>query len=445
MGKDKGNRDDPGDDVRIKKIVFDHSEKLAVASFQSLGVLSARNLPDISADLFGIKAGVLRPGEETRMRKILAMEVPVKGKRTFRYEGSTPYESDDGFATFAAIVDEDTGEATLYPTDVFHMMPRSSGYGDHPWRLRMDLPHNKEVEEEDPNLDEKAKKEAEALEKRLNAAELAETFGTAARRRRNKQMNENRNIETPSVGFEIDQLKEAATNEKKPANDRIPGDDTGILPPMNIVDPETPYDVVDADDLLPPHLARLILSIPDVQKIIDRDEEQFAEWRKTEAFPKWFLSALKTFSLDEERRKKQVTLSYFAMMLYTLFKSKSDAIRKRNASLPESWPNPLIHHLLDKFTQTNRSMGRSNRVMPMVLKDKALIHAMFTLLIANDFCFAAGEFFAQLPGVNASRIQNLCLLGRLASYSRDGVRWIDLRTPLPEFKIKEKPDRKRRL
>ena len=29
--------------------------------------------------------------------------------------------------------------------------------------------------------------------------------------------------------------------------------------------------------------------------------------------------------------------------------------------------------------------------MPTVLKDKAILHSLFVLLIANDFCFAASE------------------------------------------------------
>ena len=46
---------------------------------------------------------------------------------SLRYEGSTPYEPDETYETWAAVVDTRTGKATLYPTDVFHMMPRSNG------------------------------------------------------------------------------------------------------------------------------------------------------------------------------------------------------------------------------------------------------------------------------------------------------------------------------
>ena len=60
--------------------------------------------------------------------------------------------------------------------------------------------------------------------------------------------------------------------------------------------------------------------------------------------------------LDEERRQRQVKLSYFALALYNLAKSKSDAIRKKNASLPESWPSALIIHLCDNFTQVLKFM-----------------------------------------------------------------------------------------
>lgn len=257
-------------------------------------------------------------------------------------------------------------------------------------------------------------------------------------------MGLNRHISTPKSGRELNQVVEAAPKEQNQKKDLIPGDDSEILPPMNIDDPATPRDILDEDDLLPPHLAQLVLSIPDVQKIIDNEDNYIAEWTRTKTFPNWFLNAIKTFSLDEERRSRQVKLSYYALALYNLVKSKSEAIRKKNASLPESWPVPLVHHLCDNFTQMNINGGRRSRVMPVVLKDKAILYAMFILILANDFCFAAGEFFSELPGVNESRIQSLCGLGRLTSYTMEGARWIDLRTPLPEFQGNKDKDKSRK-
>ena len=81
---------------------------------------------------------------------------------------------------------------------------------------------------------------------------------------------------------------------------KIPGDEHGILPPMNLSDPTSPRDVVNIDDLVPPHIIDLISSLAEVQKIVERDEAQFEEWRKLEAYPKWFLTALQTLSLGEE-------------------------------------------------------------------------------------------------------------------------------------------------
>jgi len=438
-----------GEELRIKKIVFDHSERLSVASFESLGVPQAENFASSTADLFGIKEGILNPNEETRMKRILAMDVPIEGNKSFRYEGSTPYDSEDSYVTFAAVVDEATGEATLYPADVYHMMPRSGGYGDHPWRLRMDIPNHKEsVKAEKALKDVGAEKNsADGSKDKSNAVDVSHSFGTSAKQRRKKQMGLNRNIITPTDGQELDQIVEGAPTEEKVQKVNIPGDDSGILPPMNINNPDTPRDVLNEDDLLPPRLAQLILSIPDVQKIIQKDVSHIDEWTNSKAFPSWFLNAIKSFSLDEERRQRQVKLSYFALALYNLAKSKSDAIRKKNASLPESWPSALIIHLCDNFTQMNINSGKKNRVMPTVLKDKALLYAMYTLLLANDFCFPAGEFFSELSLVTESRIQSLCALGRLTYYSMEGAKWIDLRTPLPEFqgnKDKEK-SRKRRL
>ena len=70
---------------------------------------------------------------------------------------------------------------------------------------------------------------------------------------------------------------------------------------MNLNDPASPRDVVNGDDLVPPHVAELILSFPEVQKILENDQEQFDKWIEQIAFPSWFLNALKTLSYGEAR------------------------------------------------------------------------------------------------------------------------------------------------
>ena len=68
---------------------------------------------------------------------------------------------------------------------------------------------------------------------------------------------------------------------------------------MNLNDPASPRDVVNGDDLVPPHVTELILSFPEVQKILENDQEQFDKWIEQIAFPSWFLNALKTLSHGE--------------------------------------------------------------------------------------------------------------------------------------------------
>ena len=113
--------------------------------------------------MFSIKEDVLTIQESKKMKNVLAMEIPLESggnfrlescsatysfvpalttvscigqslfsplsysRNCFRYEGSTPYEAEDMYETWAALVDKKTGHATLYTTDVFHMMPRSNG------------------------------------------------------------------------------------------------------------------------------------------------------------------------------------------------------------------------------------------------------------------------------------------------------------------------------
>jgi len=429
MAENEGDERGVDDDFRIKKIVFDTSERLAVASFQSLGVPHSKKLSAAKADMFSIKDGVLTPPEENKMRNIMAMEIPLENGDNFRYEGSTPFESDDLYETWAAVVDPKTGEATLYPADVFHMMPRSNGYGDHPWRLRMDIPTNQSADEPPPKRT--------AAELREKNQRLTDSFGTTAKQRQKKQSAQNRLVPTGDATemLEISNILTSTPEEKPIPSDqgKIAGDEFGILPPMNLA-ASNPREVIDLDDLVPPYILELIASLPEIQKIVDKDEAQLQEWTKLRTFPLWFFTALKTLSLDEERRRRQATLFFSAYIVHRLARAKSDEIRKRNAGFPDTWPPKLRYYFLDRFTQENTTAAGKRRVMPCVLKDKAMLHALYINLIANDFAFSAGEFFSELTGVKENRIQGLCNLGRLSRYSRQGALWIELSTPLPEFK-----------
>jgi len=427
------------DPLRIKRIVFDDSERLAVASFQSLGTPLPSKFAKAKTDMFGVKKGILTPAEERTMKNILAMEIPLGNGDSFRYEGSTPYTSEDTYDMWAAVVDEDTGEATLYPADVFHMMPCSNGFGDYPWRLRMDTPKN--VEEPDSVPDSQDQEKKEPTKSRVQGLVLSDSFGTTAKQRRKKQTGQNRMTSTVSATGDVNQIITAAPVEqvKSQSDGRVPGDEFGILPPMNLNDPASPRDVVNGDDLVPPHVAELILSFPEVQKILENDQEQFDKWIEQIAFPSWFLNALKTLSYEEDRRKHQASFLFSAYILHRLVKAKYDDIRRVNGGLPLSWPNPLTEHFLKKYTQENVAPSkRKTRVMPAVLKDKAVLHAFFILLSAFDFSYPISEFVNELPGFNETRVQNLCNLGRFVRFARQGVVWIELQTPLPAFKELEK-------
>ena len=79
---------------------------------------------------------------------------------------------------------------------------------------------------------------------------------------------------------------------------KIEGDDLGILPPMNL-EPSSPRDVLNLDDLVPPHILELIVYLPEMEKIMLKDEAQIQEWKEQAAYPKWFLTALQTLSQGE--------------------------------------------------------------------------------------------------------------------------------------------------
>ena len=53
------------------------------------------------------------------------------------------------------------------------------------------------------------------------------------------------------------------------------------------------------DDLIPTEVGDLILGLPDVDKIVERDEVQFGEWKKSGVFPNWFITSLKTLSVGK--------------------------------------------------------------------------------------------------------------------------------------------------
>ena len=78
----------------------------------------------------------------------------------------------------------------------------------------------------------------------------------------------------------------------------IEGDEMGILPPINL-ESSSPLTVVNLDDLVPPHIRELLTSLPDVKKMIERDQAEFQEWKELEAFPKWFLTALQSLPQGE--------------------------------------------------------------------------------------------------------------------------------------------------
>ena len=80
--------------------------------------------------------------------------------------------------------------------------------------------------------------------------------------------------------------------------EKIAGDEFGILPPMNL-EASNPREVIDLDDLVPPHILELIASLPEIQKIVDKDEAQLQEWTELKMFPLWFFTALKTLSLGK--------------------------------------------------------------------------------------------------------------------------------------------------
>ena len=81
------------DDFRIKEIVFDRSERLAVSSFQSLGVPLPTKLSSVAAEMFAIKEGILTATEEKRMKNLLAMEIPLSGDDVFRYSTEPRYNA----------------------------------------------------------------------------------------------------------------------------------------------------------------------------------------------------------------------------------------------------------------------------------------------------------------------------------------------------------------
>ena len=72
----------------------------------------------------------------------------------------------------------------------------------------------------------------------------------------------------------------------------------GILPPINL-EASSPLTVLDLNDLVPPHIRELLTSLPDVKKMIERDQAEFQEWKEQEAFPKWFLTALQSLPQGE--------------------------------------------------------------------------------------------------------------------------------------------------
>jgi len=421
----------------IKKMTIDESIRVPVASFESMGIVNQEKFKDAKTDVYTIKPEFLTPTEARKMKHILAMEVPLKEGGVFRFEGSTPYAADEAFETFAFALDTETGEATLYPTDVYEMMPCAAGYGDHPWRMRMDVKSQIDSQSEDDE-DKKAEKRT------VKTDNLTGAFGTAKKQRKNKSRRDNQiDIKKSAAGSDFNSVITKAPDELR---DDLKVSDENLLPPMNL-DATHSREVIDIDDIIPPDIAELITCLAEYKAMMDRNTDEFAKWEDSGKFPKFFIKELKQLSSDETRRQRQCLHLLFSMTLIRLFNAKSEVIRKVRADFPEAWPKKLLDFFFRRFTKENLGGSdgrRRSRVMPTNLKDKALIHAIFVMLKIHENSWAANDFLSDLSA-KEDRIKGLCNIARLLYFKKLGTTWIEIRLPLPEVKeVKKEPLKRKR-
>lgn len=431
--------------IMIKKIRIDRSETIPVASFSCLGTPQDGVFARAKADLFDIKPEFLNFEEKKNMKQIVGMEVPLgqfdaKGKeKIFRYEGSTP-KTKCQTDTFVAVLDTQTGEAVMYPAEVFTMMPCVKGFGKHPWRMRMDI-DDPDRKSDDIDVNDKQRKERQNYE-------LTTTFGSSKKSRLAKAKMRNK-VDNQMVEQEIKHyIDEADLSQREAEKPTVPGDDSNLLPPINL-EAKLSSEVYNLEDLMPVYLQEEILTTGEAQAMVQGDEEKFKTWKENGTMGRHVMAQINTMSKDPDRRRFQAKNLFFIHTLVTLHNMGCQDIRKKNVMVQDGWHKRLTNFFLKRYTkETLRGDGSKQRCMPTILKDKALLHIIIVSLIHQDYSVIANDLVSDLKAKGIDeKVRALCTLARAHHYKKSGKLWIDLDTPLPKYKEEDKSQgsRKRKI